>query len=64
MLTIAVMTMVFLPGGFVAAFFSMSIFSFQPQEGPQIVSSWIWLYFVVTLTLMAAVFGIWRVFTR
>lgn len=46
------------------AFFSMSVFSFEPQEGPQVVSSWIWLYFVVTLALMAVVFGIWRIFTR
>lgn len=46
------------------AFFSMSIFSFQSQEGSLIMSNWIWLYFVVTLTLMAAVFGIWRFFTR
>ena len=42
----------------------MTMFQFQPQDGPQVVSSWIWLYFVVTFSLTAAVFGLWRYFAH
>ncbi|PVH79760.1 hypothetical protein DL98DRAFT_588976 [Cadophora sp. DSE1049] len=50
MRVISVITTVFIPATFTAAFFSTTFFNFQRgNEG--IVSPWVWLYFLVTVVL-------------
>ncbi|KAK7978225.1 hypothetical protein PG988_005715 [Apiospora saccharicola] len=41
---ISVLGMIFLPGTFLATFFSMTFFKWIPEEGAQIISPWIGLY--------------------
>ncbi|KAH8586663.1 hypothetical protein B0O99DRAFT_695296 [Bisporella sp. PMI_857] len=53
MITIATMTMLFLPGTFVSALFSMVFFN----SGTQFDKSWMWLYFAITVPLTGIVFG-------
>jgi Mg2+ and Co2+ transporter CorA len=55
---IAAVTLVFLPGTFTATLFSTTFFNFQYQSS-RIVSSWLWLYFVVTVFLTLAVVAGW-----
>ncbi|RYN24238.1 hypothetical protein AA0114_g12794 [Alternaria tenuissima] len=51
MRVIAAVTLVFLPGTFVATLFSATFWDFSPgNQGPN-VSSWVWLYWVVTGTV-------------
>ncbi|CAI6341357.1 unnamed protein product [Periconia digitata] len=61
MRVIAAVTLVFLPGTFVATLFSASFWDFSPanSNGPH-VSSWVWLYVVVTISLTAAVLAVWK----
>ncbi|GAB1316369.1 hypothetical protein MFIFM68171_06579 [Madurella fahalii] len=51
MRSIALVTMVFLPGTFFASMFSMSFFNWTPDSGGDspIVSGKIWIYFVITV---------------
>jgi hypothetical protein len=63
MQTIAVVTMLFLPATFIATLFSTSFFNFQASDGP-VVSRWVWLYVLVTLTTTVAIQGIWFLNTR
>ncbi|PMD47753.1 hypothetical protein L207DRAFT_523115 [Hyaloscypha variabilis F] len=51
-------TLVFLPGTFMATLFSASFFNFQPGNSGSHVSRWIALYFGLTVFLTAAVFVI------
>ncbi|ORY59502.1 uncharacterized protein BCR38DRAFT_58470 [Pseudomassariella vexata] len=55
---IAAVTLIFLPATFTATFFSASFFNFQPSGGDH-VSSWVWLYWVVTVLLTIIVLGSW-----
>ena len=58
MRTIALVTVIFLPGTFTATLFSVDFFDMQPHQG--IVSNWIWLYVGLTLVLTLGVFlGYW-----
>ncbi|KAF2113209.1 hypothetical protein BDV96DRAFT_119380 [Lophiotrema nucula] len=57
---IAAVTLIFLPGTFVATFFSIDFFDFGPDNGGAKVSKWIWVYFVVTIVLTLAVLAVWR----
>jgi hypothetical protein len=61
MRTIAAVTLVFLPATFTATFFSTTFFSFQ---GGASVSSWIWLYWLITAVLTGAVLCCWWVATK
>jgi len=63
MRSIAVVTMLFLPATFIATLFSTTFFNFQSGKGP-IVSHWIWLYFIVTIVITAAVQFLWFLHTR
>jgi hypothetical protein len=57
------MTMLFLPGTFISAIFSMVFFTFNGGDSKVDVSPWIWLYFAVTIPLTALVFAFyfyWR----
>lgn len=60
MRTIAVMSILFLPGTFVSSFFSMSMFDWQAPEGGSVLSSLFWVYWAVTVPLTLAVFSVWR----
>jgi uncharacterized membrane protein len=61
MRVITAITLVFLPGTFVAMLFSASFWSFDPR-GP-LVSKWVWLYFFVTFALTFIVLCVWHGFT-
>ena len=58
MRSIAVVTMLFLPPTFIATLFSTSFFNFQSRDGP-VVSSWIWLYILLTAVLTVVIQGLW-----
>ncbi|KUJ06555.1 uncharacterized protein LY89DRAFT_632689 [Mollisia scopiformis] len=67
MITIAAVTMFFLPGTFVSAIFSMTFFNFQ-QDGMgnqqfQVSEKW-WYYLAVTIPLTVAVFAIWTIWQK
>ncbi|KAK9424980.1 putative CorA-like mg2+ transporter protein domain-containing protein [Seiridium unicorne] len=59
MKTIAILTMTFLPGTFVATLFSMSFFDWR-NNTDTMMSPYIWIYIVVTAFLTLATIGIWR----
>jgi hypothetical protein len=57
MKAIALLTTLFLPGTFVATFFSMTMFDWSPSNssGSPKVSKYIWVYWVITIPLTLAV---------
>ncbi|KAL7932934.1 hypothetical protein V8C35DRAFT_305856 [Trichoderma chlorosporum] len=59
MKTIAILTMVFLPGTFICSFFSMTMFNWNSQPGEPLVSPYIWAYFVAMIPLTVLVIAIW-----
>jgi hypothetical protein len=63
MRVITAITLVFLPGTFVATLFSTSFWNFDPHATGPMVSRWVWLYFVITLALTLIVLGVWRGYT-
>ncbi|KIX95065.1 uncharacterized protein Z520_09375 [Fonsecaea multimorphosa CBS 102226] len=56
---IAVVTLLFLPGTFMATLFSSGFFNFLPGQSNQVVSKWIWLYFALTGGCTFVVFLAW-----
>ncbi|KIW76250.1 hypothetical protein Z517_10996 [Fonsecaea pedrosoi CBS 271.37] len=56
---IAVVTLLFLPGTFMATLFSSGFFMFLPRDSDQVVSKWIWLYFALTGACTFVVFLAW-----
>lgn len=64
MQVIATVTLSFLPGTFIATLLSPSFWNFQPDSPGQVVSKWIWLYFVLTVLLTSAVLVGWRIASR
>jgi len=67
MITIAAVTMYFLPGTFTSALFSMVFFNFQEdangQEQFQVSKRW-WYYVVTTVPLTGLVFVVWIAWQR
>lgn len=61
MKSLAILTMVFLPGTAVASFFSMSMFDWDAGSGGQLASKWLWVFFAVAVPLTAVVLGTWYV---
>lgn len=59
MRTVAVMSITFLPGTFVASFFSMSMFNWQASGNDPVLSSRFWIYWAVTLPLTLLVLSVW-----
>ncbi|KAK7966582.1 uncharacterized protein PG986_000859 [Apiospora aurea] len=59
MRSIAVLTMAFLPGTFVATVFSMTFFDWQ-GSAESILSPYIWIFVAVTFALTALTLAIWR----
>ena len=64
MKSIAVLTMVFLPGTAVASFFSMSLFNWSSDGEKGLSSRWLWVFFVVAVPLTIAVLVLWYVWVR
>ncbi|ORX98194.1 hypothetical protein BCR34DRAFT_548229 [Clohesyomyces aquaticus] len=60
MKTIAVMTMLFLPGTFFAALFAMPLLKW---DGSQVIQNRFWVYWAFTLPATALVFLVWKVLT-
>jgi hypothetical protein len=60
MRSIALVTMIFLPGTFFATMFSMTFFNWpeKPGGGP-VVSTFIWIYFLITAIFTALTLAIW-----
>lgn len=59
MKTIAILTMIFLPGTAVASFFSMAMFDWSSSKS--VTANWLWVYFVVAVPLTLLVVMIWWV---
>lgn len=63
MKTISILGLVFLPGTFISAIFSMSFFNFSPatqdQPAQWDVSGKFWLYWVVAVPVTLATVGVW-----
>lgn len=64
MRVIAVVTLLFLPGTFVATLFSASFWDFSPANRGSVVSEWVWLYWIITIALTVAVLAVWRTHPR
>ncbi|KAF2632494.1 hypothetical protein BU25DRAFT_381962 [Macroventuria anomochaeta] len=68
MKTVAIVTMIFLPATFTSAVFSMSFFDFSPGDGTQAdewrVSSKIWIYWVVAISLTGLTLFAWLFWRR
>ncbi|KAF2823103.1 hypothetical protein CC86DRAFT_76131 [Ophiobolus disseminans] len=62
MRSISLVTMVFLPGTFFATVFSMTFFDWFDDEGKTRVSSYLWIYVVVTIVFTAITIGLWYFF--
>jgi len=60
---ITAITLIFLPGTFVATFFSTTFWDFSPDNGGAKVSYWVYLYFVSTIGLTLLVLIVWRRFS-
>ncbi|KAK8186961.1 hypothetical protein HDK77DRAFT_483339 [Phyllosticta capitalensis] len=61
--TIAVITLVFLPGSLVAAIFGMNLLDFSSADG-LIVSDKFWIFVVLTIGLTVVTFGTWLALLR
>ncbi|KAI0172130.1 hypothetical protein GGR52DRAFT_455980 [Hypoxylon sp. FL1284] len=63
MRSIAVVTMIFLPGTFFAGIFSMQFFNWIPDDDENtIVSRYFWIYVLVTVVATALTLGTWYYF--
>lgn len=58
MKTIAIMTMVFLPGTFLAALFAVPSLDWT---GPKVITSNFWVYWAVTIPFTLVVFIAWMI---
>lgn len=56
---IAGVTLIFLPGTFMATMFGSGFFRFLPDDSTQLVSGWIWLYWTLTISCTAIVLVSW-----
>ncbi|WQF76370.1 hypothetical protein CDEST_01384 [Colletotrichum destructivum] len=63
MRSIALLTMIFLPGTFFATLFSMTFFNWSPDDDSKsLVSGYIWIYFLVTGVFTATTLFLWWYF--
>ncbi|OAG15793.1 hypothetical protein CC77DRAFT_438312 [Alternaria alternata] len=60
---ITAITLIFLPGTFVATFFSTTFWDFSPDNKGTKVTYWVYLYFIVTIGLTLLVLVVWRKFS-
>ncbi|KAH6625485.1 hypothetical protein C7974DRAFT_202158 [Boeremia exigua] len=61
MKSISLVTMIFLPGTFFATVFSMTFFDWK-GDGSERVSSYLWIYVVVTVVFTMITIGLWYYF--
>jgi hypothetical protein len=59
MKTVAIVTMFFLPGTFVASFFAMPMLNWDAAAYNRIVGRRFWIYWIVTVPLTFFVFALW-----
>lgn len=65
MKTLAAVTVVFVPGTFVAALFSMPLFRWDTQTvGHSVVSRHLWVYWAVSVPLTFLTLTLWFVWMR
>ena len=64
MKTIAAVTMLFLPGTFVASLFATPMFQWNNVTGDLHVASQIWIYWAITIPLTLLTIGMWWVWLR
>ena len=62
MKTIAALTMVFLPGTYIAAIFGMNMFNYS-AESIHVSARW-WLYVAITVPMTILTIGIWWAWTH
>ncbi|KAF2687628.1 hypothetical protein K458DRAFT_484890 [Lentithecium fluviatile CBS 122367] len=62
MRSIALVTMVFLPGTFFATVFSMTFFDWFTDDGKARVSHYLWVYFLITVVFTCVTVGSWYFF--
>jgi len=62
MRSIALVTMVFLPGTFFATVFSMTFFDWFTDDGTTRISSYLWIYVVFTVVFTMITVGLWYFF--
>ena len=63
MKTLAAVTVAFLPGTFVAAFFSMPLFEWDAVDDGTVVSKRFWIYWAVTVPLTILTLVVWVLWT-
>ncbi|KAI5920486.1 hypothetical protein F4810DRAFT_723321 [Camillea tinctor] len=63
MRSIAILSMVFLPGTAIASIFSTSLFQWDDPSGNVIVSKYLWIYFAVTIPCTIMTVGFWYYFS-
>jgi len=63
MKTIAILTIIFLPGTFIAALFSTGLFTFTEPSSDSIVSPEFWVYWAVALPVTILVLLIWALWS-
>jgi Mg2+ and Co2+ transporter CorA len=63
MITMAAVTMFFLPGTFVSALFSMVFFNLDPTTNELTSAPHIWVFLAITIPLTMAVFVVWKLWS-
>ena len=64
MKTLAAVTVAFLPGTFVAAFFAMPLFRWDAVDDGMVVSKRFWVYWAVTIPLTVLTLMVWVLWTK
>lgn len=64
MKTLAALTVVFLPGTFVASLFAMPLFEWNAADDGMVVSKRLWVYWAVTVPLTCLTIVVWVLWTR
>ncbi|KAI9869101.1 MAG: hypothetical protein M1813_002925 [Trichoglossum hirsutum] len=64
MKSVAILTIAFLPGTFVASFLAMPLFNWQAQSSGKIIGNYFWVYWAFTIPLTGIVLGCWVVWIR
>ncbi|KAF2635192.1 hypothetical protein P280DRAFT_523289 [Massarina eburnea CBS 473.64] len=59
MRSIALVTMIFLPGTFFASMFSMTFFNWSDDPESTYVSKYLWIYILITVMFTALTIGVW-----
>ncbi|KAI1503340.1 hypothetical protein F5X99DRAFT_375787 [Biscogniauxia marginata] len=63
MRSIAILSMIFLPGTAIASLFSTTLFEWNSPEGGVVVSRYLWIYFAVTACFTLLTVGSWYYFS-